>query len=148
MRCLTALIALTLVVASPAMASDLVLATEHAKVVRLPADASAVVVGNPSIADAMVHDGRTLVLTGRLQGRTNVIALDRVGRVIYNQEIVVTNPLDGQVALFRGPNRQTLSCADTCDEVPRTGDDPARENTLSEQQTNRLAVADAALGDD
>ena len=147
MHRIAALIALILTAASPAIARDLVLATEHAKIVRLPADASAVVVGNPSIADAMVHDGRTLVLTGRLQGRTNVIALDRVGRVIYNQEIVVTNPIEGQVALFRGPNRRTLSCADICDEVPRTGDDPARESALSEQQNNRLGVAAAAIGD-
>ena len=148
MRRIAALITLILTAAAPALASDLVLATEHAKIVRLPADASAVVVGNPSIADAMVHDGRTLVLTGRLQGRTNVIALDRVGRVIFSQEIVVTNPVEGQVALFRGPNRQTLSCADTCDDVPRTGDDPARESFLSEQQNNRLGIAAEAVGDD
>ena len=136
------------VLAAPALAEDLLLPTEQARVVRLPADASAIVVGNPSIADAMVHDGRTLVLTGKLQGRTNVIALDRVGRTIYSREIVVTNPVAGQVALFRGPNRHTLSCGDVCDEVPRQGDDTERTEALTDQQRGRLSIADTAVGGD
>jgi len=147
-RHLAASIVFSLAMIAPAAASDLLVATEHAHVVRLPADASVVVVGNPSIADAMIHDGRTLILTGRLQGRTNVIALDRVGRTIYSQEIVVGSPVDGQVALFRGPDRFTLSCGETCDEVPRTGDDAGRADALSQQQQDRLSAANVALGDD
>ena len=123
------------------------LSIEHAQVVRLPEDASAVIVGNPSIADAMVHDRRTLILTGRLQGRTNVIAMDRIGRVIYSQEIAVTNPVDGQVALFRGAERSTLSCADTCDEIPRAGGDPERTPWLTDQQTDRLVIVETATAD-
>lgn len=138
---------LALACAAPAVASDIDLSVEHAQVVRLPAEASAVIVGNPSIADAMVHDGRTLVLTGRLQGRTNVIALDRIGRVIYSNEVSVSNPVQGQVALYRGPERVTLTCSGVCDAIPRVGDDPAREAVLTEQQGNRLSTADAAMGD-
>ncbi|WP_417494910.1 pilus assembly protein N-terminal domain-containing protein [Maricaulis sp.] len=136
-----------LVCSAPALAEDMALAVEHAQVVRLPGDASTVIVGNPSIADALVHDGRTLVLTGRLQGRTNIIALDRIGRVIYSSDIVVTNPVAGQVALYRGPNRTTMSCADTCDEVPRVGDDFERVPLLSQQQGARLATAQSAITD-
>ena len=134
--------------AAPAAASDLDVAVEHAQVVRLPGEASAVVVGNPSIADALVHDGRTLVVTGRLQGRTNVIAIDRIGRVIFETDIVVSNHNDNQVAMFRGPNRFTLSCGDVCDEIPRVGDDTARTDALGGQQLDRLATANAALADD
>ena len=147
-RHLAASVVLSLAMIAPAIASDLLLATEHARIVRLPSEASAVIVGNPSIADAMVHDGRTLILTGRLQGRTNVIALDRVGRIIYSQEIVVSSPVNGQVALFRGPDRITLSCGEICDEVPRAGDEAARANALSQQQQDRLSTAESALGDD
>lgn len=139
---------LTLACVAPAAAGDVDLAVEHAQVVRLPGEASTVIVGNPSIADALVHDGRTLVLTGRLQGRTNVIALDRVGRVIYSSDVVVSNPAGaGQVALFRGPQRVTLSCSGVCDEVPRVGDDPEREQVLTSQQTNRLSTAQTAVGE-
>tara|TARA_R110000868_G_scaffold35362_3_gene126918 strand:+ start:6474 stop:6926 length:453 start_codon:yes stop_codon:yes gene_type:complete len=136
-----------LVCSAPALAEDLTIAVEHAQVIRLPGEASAVVIGNPSIADALVHDGRTLILTGRLQGRTNVIALDRIGRVIYSREIAVTNPLAGQVALYRGPERSTLSCADTCDEVPRVGDDAQRVTDLDGQQATRLSIAQSAVDD-
>ena len=143
--------AFTLAIAfmAPAAASDIDLAVEHAQVIRLPGDASAVIVGNPSIADAMVHDGRTLILTGRLQGRTNVIALDRIGRVIYSREIVVSNPTAGQVALFRGADRATLSCGDVCEDIPRVGDEQARVEGLTDQQRNRLSIAEQAMaGDD
>ncbi|MFS2318484.1 pilus assembly protein N-terminal domain-containing protein [Maricaulis sp. D1M11] len=132
---------------APSLA-DMTLPAEHARIVRLPAEASAVVIGNPSIADAMVHDGRTLILTGRLQGRTNVIALDRIGRVIYSEDIVVSLDNPDQVALFRGPNRHTLSCGDTCNEIPRVGDETSRTTALTQQQDDRLTIAQEALGED
>ena len=142
-------ITLAIVCVAPAAAHDLAVPVEHAEVIRLPAEASAIVVGNPSIADAMVHDGRTLIVTGRLQGRTNVIAIDRIGRVIYSREIVVSNPVGGQVALFRGTDRVTLSCGETCENVPRVGDDQATTEMLTDQQRNRLSIADQAMaGDD
>jgi|TARA_R110002073_G_scaffold20483_7_gene73293 hypothetical protein len=138
---------LALVCSAPALAEDLTIAVEHAQVVRLPGEASAIIIGNPSIADALVHDGRTLVLTGRLQGRTNVIAMDRIGRVIYSRDIAVTNPVSGQVALFRGPERSTYACAETCDEVPRVGDNAERAAALTDQQSSRLGTAESAIGD-
>jgi len=133
---------------SASWADEVILPAEHAEVIRLPGTASAVVVGNPSIADALVHDGRTLILTGRLQGRTNVIAIDRIGRVIFEAEVVVSNHNDNQIAMFRGPNRFTLSCGDICDEIPRVGDDTGRTDALGDQQLDRLATANAALADD
>ena len=146
---LAAAFTVALVATAPVAAHDLEVAVEHAEVIRLPGEASAVVVGNPSIADALVHDGRTLVVTGRLQGRTNVIALDRVGRVIFERDIVVGNPVSGQVALFRGPERFTLSCGETCSYVPRQGDDPTRTDILTTQQNARLGTAQTAMaGDD
>ena len=139
---------LAIVCVAPAAAHDLAVPVEHAEVIRLPAEASAIVVGNPSIADALVHDGRTLVVTGRLQGRTNVIAIDRVGRIIYERDIVVSNPVEGQVALFRGPNLSTLSCGAVCDEIPRAGGDVERTEALSDQQRSRLSTADMAMSGD
>lgn len=147
-RIAAAAFTLAAAITAPVAASDLAIAVEHAQVVRLPGEASAVVVGNPSIADAMVHDGRTLVVTGRLQGRTNVIALDRVGRIIYSREIVVSNPVDDQVALFRGADRYTLSCGEVCESVPRVGDEHETVTQLTGQQGGRLDTARAGLGGD
>ncbi|OLF81380.1 hypothetical protein AWH62_01525 [Maricaulis sp. W15] len=139
---------LAIVCVAPVAAHDLAVPVEHAEVIRLPAEASAIVVGNPSIADAMVHDGRTLIVTGRLQGRTNVIAIDRIGRVIYERDVVVSNPVAGQVALFRGPNQHTLSCGAVCGEVPRVGDDTERTEALTDQQRGRLSIVDTAMSGD
>lgn len=147
-RSLITVIASAVLLCAPAAAHDLILAPEHAEVVRLPADASAVVVGNPAIADAMVHDGRTLIITARVQGRTNVIAVDRIGRVIYEREIAVSSPIAGQVALFRGPDRFTLNCGTVCEEIPRVGDQAERADVLTDQQRDRLSTAQMALGDD
>ena len=61
--------------------------------------------------------------------------------------LAVTNPVQGQVALYRGSERSTYSCAETCDELPRVGDDPARVPLLSDQQSGRLAIAESAIGD-
>ncbi len=147
LRYVLAAFTLALAAALPAQAHEVEVAADHATLVRLPADASAVVIGNPSVADAMVHDLRTLVITGRLPGRTNVIAIDRIGRIIYERDIVVNNTTDGQVALFRNTNRHSMSCdGDTCDEVPRVGDDFDRSGALNTQQQQRLATADAASG--
>lgn len=145
---LAALFTLALVAALPAAADDVVMPANHAEVVRLPGEASTVVVGNPSIADALVHDGRTLVITARLPGRTNIIALDRVGRVLMSRQLVVTTGTDNQIALFRGAERFTLNCGDVCEDVPMVGDEQARTNQLSDQQSDRLDVVSMAMGED
>jgi hypothetical protein len=145
---LAALFTLALVAAFPAAADDVVMPANHAEVVRLPGEASTVVVGNPSIADALVHDGRTLVITARLPGRTNIIALDRVGRVLMSRQLVVTTGNDNQIALFRGAERYTLNCGDVCEDVPMVGDEQARTNQLSDQQSDRLDVVSMAMGED
>ena len=114
---------IALVCSAPALAEDLTIAVEHAQVVRLPGEASAIII------------------------RTNVIAMDRIGRVIYSRDIAVTNPTENQVALYRGAERSTFSCAETCDEVPRVGDNAERAGILTEQQSSRLATVEAAVSD-
>ena len=118
---ITALLAL----GGTAAAQDRYLEADHADVVRLPAPAYTVVIGNPSVADAVIHDRSTLILTGRLHGRTNVIALDARGRVIYAQEVIVGGSPEGGVTLYRGANRTTYACGANCEAMPTVGDPPA-----------------------
>ena len=54
----------------------------QAKIVKLSQPAATVIIGNPEIADATVRDSRTLVLTGRGFGQTNLVILDRAGNPI------------------------------------------------------------------
>lgn len=128
-----------------AAAQERYLEADHADVVRLPAPAYTVVIGNPSVADAVIHDRSTLILTGRLHGRTNIIALDARGRVIYAQDVVVGGTPDGGVTLYRGANRTTYACGAQCEAIPAIGDDPERFDALSNQGSTRLQSAAQAV---
>ena len=50
----------------------------HAKVLKLDTPVSKVIVGNANVADATVADARTIVLTGKAFGTTNLVLLDAV----------------------------------------------------------------------
>lgn len=140
-----ALTALACLLIAPAIAAaDQMLEVEHADVVRLPSSASTVIVGNPAIADAVIHDRRTLIVTGRLFGRTNIIALDRAGRVIYAEDFVVGPSTSGQLVMQRGMARTTMTCTPHCAASPTVGDDSEAFDTLTDQQSARIAIAGEA----
>ena len=82
---------IALVCSAPALAEDLTIAVEHAQVVRLPGEASAIIIGNPSIADALVHDGRTLVLTGDNAERAGILTEQQSSR-LATVEAAVSDP--------------------------------------------------------
>ena len=65
--------------ASPARAeTDLIAVTlDQAKIAKLPAGATTLIIGNPMIADvAMLKNNNSMVITGKGFGQTNLIALD------------------------------------------------------------------------
>ncbi len=97
------------------------------ELVRLDQAASAVVIGNPVIADVSVHSDRTLFVIGRSFGETNILVLDAAGDVIVDADIHVTNaiPANG-VRVYRGANaeRSTYSCSPYCIPSPVLGDTP------------------------
>ncbi|MBW8790696.1 MAG: pilus assembly protein N-terminal domain-containing protein, partial [Rhizobium leguminosarum] len=49
---------------------------DHARVLKLDRPVSKVIVGNAKVADATVADAKTIVLTGRSFGTTNLVLLD------------------------------------------------------------------------
>ncbi len=140
------LAALACLLVAPAVAvADRMLEAEHADVVRLPEPASTVIVGNPAIADAVIHDRRTLIVTGRLYGRTNIIALDRAGRVIFADDFVVGPSTSGQLVMQRGMARTTMTCTPNCAASPAVGDDSDTFDTLTGQQSARIGIAGEAV---
>jgi len=97
------------------------------ELVRLNGSASAVVVGNPQIADVSVHSDRTLFVVGRSFGETNIIVMDGAGDVIMNANVQVTSslPVNG-VRVYNGThaNRSTFNCSPYCLPAPVLGDNP------------------------
>jgi len=97
------------------------------ELVRLNQSASAVVIGNPSVADVSVHSDRTLFVIGRSFGETNILVLDPAGEIIMDADVHVTNTASSNgVRVYRGANadRSTYHCNPYCIPAPVLGDTP------------------------
>ncbi len=117
------LIALTAtgLLATPAMAQTLSVRADQAVRIALPAPAKDVAVGNPAIADVMVLDERNILVLGKGFGTTNVIALDRGGRLILDRVVVVSAADAGKVTVYKGASASQYACAPRC-EMTEKGD--------------------------
>ena len=122
-RVLTALAAAGLLAATAlANAHTVHVPANHAGLIRLPQNAAGVIVGNPDIADATLYDAKTLLITAKVYGRTNLIAMNDAGEVIYTADIAVTQNDRSLVQVFRNTNRSSFVCDPVCQSVPLPGD--------------------------
>ncbi|PHS24416.1 MAG: pilus assembly protein [Robiginitomaculum sp.] len=117
---------------------------DKAKVLRLPRAASAVIVGNPAIADAAVHNGRILFITGKIYGNTNIIALDARGNTILERTISVSAPKMAAITYYRGGLQRSYTCAGLCEPTPSIGDDKDLFNKLLKQQESKTEQGNTA----
>src|SRR6204780_3536785 len=107
---------------------------DQAKLVKLPARVTTIVVGNPLIADVSLQTGGIIVVTGKGYGATNFIAMDRSGEVLVDRVIQVEGPTDQLVTIYRGVERESYSCMPVCQ----------RRATLGDGDTYFRAVMDQA----
>jgi hypothetical protein len=122
-----------------ARAETISVGIDEARVMRLPQGASTVVIGNPLIADATLQNGGILVLTGKGYGTTNMLALDRGGRVILDRTIQVQSAAGTDlVVVYRGDKRQSYSCAPECAPRITLGDDTEYFDLAQGQSAKRL----------
>src|SRR5690348_7209945 len=121
---MAAALALAMLTGRTAVAADrLIVRMDEAKLASLPSGASTVVVGNPLIADVSIQSGGLMVVTGKGYGTTNLIALDRSGKVLMERDIQVQGPHD-IVVVYRGVDRESYSCAPKCERRITLGDTP------------------------
>src|SRR6201992_2369456 len=95
---------------------------DQAKLVKLPANVSTIVVGNPLIADVSLQAGGIVVVTGKGYGATNFIAMDSSGEVLVDRVIEVAGPTDQLVTIYRGVERESYSCMPMCQRRVTLGD--------------------------
>lgn len=88
----------------------------HARVLKLDRPVSKVIIGNASVADATVADPKTIVLTGRSFGTTNLVLLDSEGNAIADERILVSIDEGNTVRVFRQTERSILSCTPNCEQ--------------------------------
>jgi len=92
-----------------------------ARVLKLDRPVSKVIVGNAEVADATVADAKTIVLTGRAYGTTNLVLLDADGNAIVDERILVSIDESSTVRVFKSTARTVLSCTPNCEEHAQTG---------------------------
>jgi Flp pilus assembly secretin CpaC len=92
-----------------------------ARVLKLDRPVSKVIVGNAEVADATVADSKTIVLTGRAYGTTNLVLLDADGNAIVDERILVSIDEASTVRVFKSTERTVLSCTPNCEEHAQTG---------------------------
>ena len=77
--------------AATADADMLKITLDQAKVAKVPAGTTTLVVGNPAIADVtMLKGGVGMVVTGKGYGQTNLVAIDVQGNILDEKQILVT----------------------------------------------------------
>jgi len=108
---------------APARADTVNVNVDQARLLKLPDRVATVIIGNPLIADATLQSGGILVVTGKGYGATNLLALDRNGRVIMSKTVRVIGPAAGSlVVVYRGVDRESYSCAPECQPRITLGD--------------------------
>lgn len=114
--------------AAPVVAADgapINVNVNMARILRINAAAATVIVGNPGIADVTIQDPKTLILTGKSFGQTNLIVLDNAGNPIADTIIEVVQMQAGVTTIYQGQARTSVACAPVCQNIIMMGDDPA-----------------------
>ena len=130
----------------PAPAADVAVILDQAKLIKLPEKVATVVIGNPLIADASLQPGGLMVVTGKGYGTTNFIVLDRGGAVLMEKTIEVQGPREHIVVLYRGIERETLSCTPSCQRRITLGDGNGYFTATIGQTVTRNSQAQAVAG--
>ena len=88
---------------------------DQAQRVQLRGPAGSVIVGNPAIADVTVVDSNTLYITGKGYGVTEIVAVDAIGRTVFQSQVVVTDGAGaGRVRVWRAGQATEMACAASC----------------------------------
>ena len=114
-----ALAALIAALAGPAFATVSVRLDQNT-LMDLRAPAGTVLVADPAVVDVSLVTPSRVAILGRGYGQTNVIITDRMGRVIFQQEVAVMRPSQ-EVAVYRGAQSAAFTCSPSCRPAPSPG---------------------------
>ena len=118
---------------------------DEARIARIPAGTSTLVIGNPMIADVTtLKTGDAIILTGKGYGETNLIGLDSQGAVIFEKQLRVL-PNKSVLVLQNGASRVSYACNPDCMPTVQLGDDPKSFNDAGGEITTRNGFAAGAV---
>jgi Flp pilus assembly secretin CpaC len=133
-------------IGAPLADEQMLLEVDRALLLRLDQPASAVIIGNPMIADAAIQDQRMLVITGKSFGSTNLIVLDEEGEEVVSKVLEVRLGANSVVTMHRGAAQNSYSCAPVCEPTLRSGDSKDYFDAIRDQVVSRLDTAKAQAG--
>jgi len=119
---------------------------DRAKVMRISRPADTIIIGNPAIADATIQDNRTLIITGRSYGSTNLIVLDAAGQPIADEVLMVRATDDAVVTVFRRSSQVTLSCTPECSPTLTIGDNGEAFASVDSQIKAHNSLSEGTAG--
>lgn len=128
----------------PVTTQHVLVAYDQAKPVRLDAPVKTIVIGNASVAEAMLVNDRLIYIQGRIFGTTNLVALDHQGKEIYKALVTVGAPETSQVTLYRGNAQFTMVCSPRCERTVTMGD--ADMEVQAKSGTGKMDVAKVGAG--
>ncbi|MBB4304647.1 plastocyanin [Rhodobium orientis] len=130
---------------APALAKEPIFASvDRAKVMHIEGGADTIIVGNPAIADAVMHDANTLIIVGRGYGSTNLIVLNVDNEPIADETIIVRPNETSMVTVQRRGARYSYTCAPDCAPAPMPGDQVDYFDNTGKQTLQRNEAAQAA----
>jgi hypothetical protein len=139
------LVAVAALGAAPARAETVTVSIDEARILKMPERVATIVIGNPLVADASLQSGGILVVTGKGFGSTNLLALDRAGKVVMDKTVQVQGPASSDlVVVYKGVERESYSCAPECERRLTLGDSAAYFNGILAQAGNRNGLAQSA----
>lgn len=130
---------------APAQAEEMVsVVVNRAKVFRIEEPAKTIIIGNPMIADVVMNDPTTLVITGKSYGTTNLVILGADGQPIIDEIVTVLQPETGLVTVQRSAQRYSYNCSPTCQPTVNMGDQDDFYKQTSEQAAQLTGQAQQA----
>lgn len=117
------------------------LVTDFARPITLMRPANTVIIGNSGIVQVSLSDDRTLVITGKMPGTTNLIVLDNEGEEVTNLVVDVSVSDDRLVIVHQGMGRATFKCDGSCNPILAVGDDAEHFDRAAVQLEGRSRLS-------
>lgn len=133
--------------ATPTFAAGFLVEVNQSRALHLNEPASAVMVGNPAIADVTVLGPQLVYVLGRSYGKTNFVALDAKGKQISSFDVDVIASTSSTVTLTRGAGQLTYNCTPRCERVVAQGDETEAFANAVQQSMGVAALAKSMATD-
>lgn len=141
MRCTLLAILTVSATVTATSAADIIVPIDQVRTVSLKSDGAGIIVGNPSIADVSVQNGKLLVVTGKSAGVTNIIVLDAQHRKILSKRISVRADIGRIITVHKGSQIYSYNCKPRCRPALMPGDEPNYFDGVAKSTQSKLNIA-------